>query len=125
MRKELRYTGVVVIGFGVDFGIAFLALGWLSFSLAAAAATGFLCAFILNYILHEFWTFRRVESSLSFARLFRTLGAALCALAVRVGFLTVITPYVATESMQYAMLVAAAGLSFVVNYVLLRAAVFR
>jgi putative flippase GtrA len=125
MRGEtFRYTAVVVLGYGVDFLVAFLALGWLSFPLPVAATTGFLCAFVLNYILHEFWTFRREESGFSVPRLFQALGAALCALAVRVGFLVVVGPYAASDSMRYAMLVAAAGLSFLVNYLLLRAIFF-
>jgi putative flippase GtrA len=126
MKPEtLRYAAVVVLGYGLDFLVAMLALRWLSFSLPVAAATGFLCAFALNYLLHEFWTFRRETSGFSVARLLQAFGAALFALAVRIAFLAFVEPYATTEAMQYAMLLAAAGLSFIANYLLLRTAVFR
>ncbi|WP_322994224.1 GtrA family protein [Castellaniella sp.] len=124
-RELVRYAVVVVGGFALDFSIALLVLHWLSFSLPAAAVTGFVCAFAVNYLLHEFWTFRREESAVSARRVGLVLAAALAALAVRAGFLTVTAPYAATMPLQYGLLVAAAGLSFIVNYILLRLFAFH
>ncbi|WP_047147105.1 GtrA family protein [Aquamicrobium sp. LC103] len=123
--EKLRYATVVVIGYGIDLLMSIFAIRNLSFSLPAASATGFLLAFLLNYVLHEFWTFRRDHSGLSLLRFVQSLGAALLALALRVGFLAALGSLVMTEYAQYAMLIAAAGFSFLVNYALLRLAVFR
>ncbi|WP_322996499.1 GtrA family protein [Castellaniella sp.] len=126
MSRELaRYAVVVVGGFALDLSIALLALHGLSFSLPAAAVTGFVCAFAVNYLLHEFWTFRREESAVSARRLGLVLAAALAALAVRAGFLTLTAPYADSMTLQYGLLVVAASLSFVANYILLRLFTFH
>lgn len=124
-RELVRYTAVVVLGFGLDFSITLLALHLLVLSLPAAAVAGFVCAFTVNYFLHEFWTFRRSESAVSARRLLLVLAAALAALAVRAGFLILAAPYAVSIYLQYILLVAAAGLSFVVNFLLLRLFAFH
>ncbi len=125
MSVTFRYLVVVVAGFGLDFAVALAAHGWLSVPLPAAAAIGFICGFLFNYALHEFWTFHRHDSGLSPKRMSQALLAALAALAVRVGFLAIATYYMALGQTPYALLLVASGLSLIVNFVLLRVAVFR
>jgi putative flippase GtrA len=123
--EKFRYAAVVTVSYGVDLLIAVLVMRGLSFSLPAASATGFLSAFVLNYVLHEFWTFRRADSSFSLSRLVETFGAALLTIAVRFGLLHVLAPFAVTEYIRIGLLVAAAGVSFLINYALLHFAVFR
>ena len=83
--QTARYGAVILLGFGVDFGITLALSRLVGLPLELSAAVGFLGALALNYILFEFWVFRREDSTFSAPRLLQTVLAAGAALSVRVG----------------------------------------
>lgn len=81
--RLLRYGTVVVVGAGVDLAVALALARVVGLPLTLAAACGFATALCANYLLFEFWAFRRGRSRFSPHRFLRTVLAAGLALAVR------------------------------------------
>lgn len=120
MKGGPRYLAVVVIGFGVDLGLALVMNRLLGLDLALAAATGFAAALLVNYLLFETWAFRKGRSQFSGRRLLGTVVSALIALGVRLIAVATLERMVgASDTMAAtAILILAAGLSLVVNWAL-------
>lgn len=121
MRRRVRYLAVVVIGFGADLGLALLLHKVVGLDLTLAAASGFVGALLLNYLLFEVWAFRNARASLSGQRLTATAGSALIALGVRLTTVAALNALVPAQGALTAagILVAAAGLSLLVNWTLI------
>lgn len=125
----LRFLLVSVLGLGVDLALAWGLAALAGLPLPAAAAAGFLAGALLNYLLHEFWTFRdaRAPARLSARRggLYAlTLAATLGMRVAAVALLDRLLPG-AGGLRDITVLAAATGLSFLVNYGLSRHVVFR
>ena len=118
-----RYIAVVVVGLGVDVGIGYAGHQLLALPLVVSAALGFLAGIAVNYVLFELWLFR--TGRLSWARLGKAWLAAQGALLVRLGAVWALSRLLAgvvpgLPRMALVVLILAAGLSFVVNFVLVR-----
>lgn len=118
--SRLRYAATIVVGFAIDLGVGMALRTLLGAPLVAAAAGGFLIAVAANYALFEAWVFRRPDARFSAARLLQTYASALGALAVRLAAVFVLG-FAPGEGAfaDLARLGAAAGLSLVVNYLVL------
>ena len=87
------------------------------------------CAAGLNYLLHEYWTFRHGAPQPSLGRALRYLGVLGITLVIRLAGVAVLArlagPAGETPVMQFAILLAATGISFVANYFTSKMLVFR
>ncbi len=126
MTRGPRYLAVVVVGFGVDLGLALVLRELFGLPLPLAAAGGFIFALMLNYLLFETWAFRRDRTTLSFRRMAATAASALIALGVRVTAVAILNAIIGAPdaATATAILVAAAALSLLVNWALV-SQVFR
>lgn len=115
----MRYLVIAIVGLVADLAIA-LALRWtVGLPLPVATAIGFLSAVALNYVLLERFLFAR--ATLSWARLAKTYVSAQGALLIRIVSSWALT-YVLYGSIEAdaAALIVSAGLSFVVNFFVVR-----
>ncbi|MCA3719355.1 GtrA family protein [Brevundimonas sp.] len=120
MTRGPRYLAVVVVGFGVDLGLALALRELFGLPLPLAAAGGFMSALVLNYVLFETWAFRRDRTTLSFRRMTATAASALIALGVRITAVAILNSMIGAPdaATAAAILVAAAALSLLVNWAL-------
>lgn len=119
LLEALRYVAVAVLGLGIDIGIGYGAHRLLGLPLMAGAAAGFLTGVAVNYILFETWVFRSGE--MSWRRLGKAYIAAQSAFLVRLGCVWLLGWLLAGMAQaDLATLVGAAGVSFVVNFALVR-----
>lgn len=121
MSQFVRFFAVTVLGVILDLAIAFALHRWAGVPLWLAAATGFAIAAGANYVIHQTWSFRSGPLSLRRAGLYA--GVALVTLAVRVGIVALLDRAV-PGAWPLAILVAGAGGSFCVNFVLSKWVVF-
>lgn len=121
MNELVRFFVVTVLGVILDLAIAFALHEWAGVPLWLAAATGFAIAAGANYVIHQTWSFRSGPLSLRRAGLYA--GVALVTLAVRVGIVALLDRAL-PGAWPLAILVAGAGGSFCVNFVLSKRVVF-
>ena len=122
--EALRFFAVSVAGLVLDLAVAWSAARLFGLPLWLAAATGFAVAAAMNYALHELWTFRAGARQLSAGRALR-YGAALAAtLAARVAAVALLAALWG-DNRALPVLVAGAGVSFCVNYLISKFFVFR
>mgnify|MGYP002779439808 FL=1 len=121
MSQFVRFFAVTVLGVILDLAIAFALHQWAGVPLWLAAATGFAIAAGANYVIHQTWSFRSGPPSLKRAGLYA--GVALVTLAVRVGIVAALERAL-PGAWPLAILVAGAGGSFCVNFVLSKWVVF-
>lgn len=121
-----RYLAVVVMGFVLDLGVTLAMNRLVGLSLTLSAAMGFGLALGLNYLLFEFWVFRRGERGLSGRRLGATVVSSVIALSARLIVVEGLSRLVGTESSLRATAIVLAGAlaSMAVNYLLV-SRVFR
>ena len=121
MTELARFLAVTVLGVILDLVIAFALHTGLGVPLWLAAATGFALAAGVNYVIHQTWSFRSGPLSARRAGLYALV--ALATLAVRVGIVALLDRAL-PGAWPLAILVAGAGGSFVVNFVLSKFVVF-
>lgn len=121
----VRFGTVAVAGLVVDMGIAWTLAEPLGVPLGIAAVAGFTVAAMVNYALHELWTFRTGTRQLSARRMARYLGVLALTLGARLAALAGLVQLFPPEGWTLTMLGVATGLSFAVNYVASRYLVFR
>lgn len=121
MSQFVRFFAVTVLGVILDLAIAFALHQWAGVPLWLAAATGFAIAAGANYVIHQVWSFRSGPLSLKRAGLYA--GVALVTLAVRVGIVAALERAL-PGAWPLGILVAGAGGSFCVNFVLSKWVVF-
>lgn len=121
MSEMIRFFAVTVLGVILDLAIAFALHAYVGVPLWLAAAIGFTLAASANYVIHQTWSFRSGPLSLGRAALYALV--ALVTLAVRVGIVALLDRLVA-GAWPLAILVAGAGGSFIVNFVLSKWVVF-
>lgn len=125
-RSFLRFFAASLFGLAFDIALASILHHVFGVSLIASAAVSLPAAAVLMYFGHEFWTFRSAASALSLSRLAGTLASALAALLVRSGVLYTTTELVGFgERYATLQLIAATGVSFVLNYLLVRQIIGR
>ena len=111
-----RYLIVIVIGFGADFLVSMMLARAFGVTLTGAAAAGLLA----NYMLLEFWAFQRPESGLSLGRVMKTFLSGGAALVLRLTVVFLLGLIVQRGFLADGFVfVSAAGLSALLNYVLL------
>ncbi|MCP3445127.1 GtrA family protein [Bradyrhizobium sp. CCGUVB14] len=123
--EMLRFAAVIVTGLAVDLTTAFGVTAALGLPMAAGVAAGFFVGALFNYVCHELWTFREKGRALSAHRASLYLMSAVLVLCVRVLVASSLSPWAASLASRFAVLIAAAGVSFVVNYLLSRFMVYR
>jgi putative flippase GtrA len=121
MSQLVRFFAVTVLGVFLDLAIAFALHTYAGVPLWLAAATGFTMAAAANYVIHQTWSFRTGPLSSRRAALYGAV--ALAVLAVRVGIVALLERAL-PGAWPLAILVAGAGGSFVVNFVLSKWVVF-
>lgn len=122
--EATRFLVVAVAGLIVDLAVAWSAAHFLNMPLWLAAVAGFAVAAAFNYALHEVWTFREGARRLSAGRALR-YGVALAAtLSARIATVAMLDAKLA-GTFALPVLVAGAGVSFCVNYLISKHFVFR
>ena len=121
MTQFVRFFAVTVLGVILDLAIAFALHQWAGVPLWLAAAIGFTLAAGANYVIHQTWSFRSGPLSMKRAGLYA--GVALVTLAVRVGIVALLDRAL-PGAWPLAILVAGAGGSYCVNFVLSKWVVF-
>jgi len=124
-REFLRFGAVALAGLAVDIALAWGMSVVVGANLVLSAAAGFAAGATFNYLLHEFWTFRRTERRLSSARMLR-YGAALGAvLATRLAVVYALSQMLHAKQNELAILLLATTLSFFINYLANKHFVFK
>lgn len=123
---DRRFFVVAVVAFATDLVLALALRQVFQLPVAVAAAISFVVGWFISYLLHEFWTFKHSDSRVSGARLARNLASNAAALAGRISIIFLLELMRAPDTTAIASLyiVAGAGCSFCVNYVLNRYWVF-
>lgn len=120
----VRFFIVAVAGLVLDLAVAWSAAVLLGLPLWLAAAAGFAVAAAANYTTHELWTFRAGARQLSTVRALRYCIALAATLATR---LATVATLAATfgDGAVVPILLASAGVSFCINYLISMHFVFR
>lgn len=124
MMELTRFLAVTVAGFLLDLGVAWSAATVLSLPLWFAATLGFVVAAGVNYVLHELWTFQDGAQRLSLERVVRYAAGLGLTLSARILAVLLFTAML-NENHALLILLAGAGVSFIVNYFVSRKFVFR
>jgi putative flippase GtrA len=123
MKNEALRFGIVVLGgLAVDLGLTLILVQATGLSLWQAAACGFIAGAIVNYVLHEFWTFKEGEQRVSPTRIGLYIGVLATTFGARIGAVALLSTII---SAPLPILVVALGISFLINYILSRGIVFR
>lgn len=123
MIEALRFTLVAVAGVLVDIAAAYALVRHTDVPLWLAATAGFALGALLNYVAHEIWTFRDGARRMSLRRALRYFAGTLVILATRLLVVTLLEAWVG-NSYPLAILIAGAGTSFIVNFVLSKFFIF-
>lgn len=123
----IRFLLVSVLGVGLDLGLAAALMAGMHLSPRLAATAGLCAAVLLNYALHEKYTFARHHNTLSARRLGGFALNSLAVLGVRLAALELLlrVPMLASAAGGLPALVVAAGVSFVFSFVVSRLLIFR
>jgi putative flippase GtrA len=121
----LRFAAVAVAGLVVDISLAWTLSAALGIDLVLAAAAGFAAGAVFNYLLHEFWTFRRAERAVSSRRMIRYGVALGVTLGARLGVVYGLSRALGAAQSDLAILLCATVLSFFVNYLMSKLFVFQ
>jgi len=121
----LRFAAVTVVGLVVDISLALGLSVIFGLNLVLAAAAGFAAGAALNYLLHEFWTFRRSERELSTSRMLRYCGALGATLTTRIAVVYGLSQTLLAGQGNLIILLLATVLSFFVNYFVSQLFVFQ
>lgn len=129
MTGFFRFVVASGLGFLLDLFIALVLHEAARFPLWSAAATSFFVVALMNYLLFELWVFPSADRGLSARRAVGVLLASAVAVAARVGTVLVLDLPVARllgtgRAGDVTVLVAAAGVSLIVNFAINRAVVF-
>jgi putative flippase GtrA len=122
--EAIRFLVVAVAGLILDIAIAWCAARLLGLPLWIAAATGFCVAALMNYALHELWTFRQGIRRISTGRALRYAAGLAITLAARVTAVAILAACVSNDR-TLGILIVGAGVSFLVNFLISKHFVFR
>ena len=120
----VRFGAVAVAGLTLDLATAWCLATFAGVPLPFAAAGGICAGAVLNYWLHERWTFGRGEVSAKRGSLYTLV--LLTTLVSRVGSVALLqATLLPGPRHRLPVLVIATGISFVINYLMSRYVVFR
>lgn len=121
----MRFFAVAAIGLIIDTGIAWILFHEYSVPLTLSSVCGFLIAAAANYIMHELWTFKNNQSTMSFNRALAYIGALILTLLIRIVVVHITQIFLFPDRFALLILIIAAGISFVVNFVASKFFVFK
>lgn len=121
----LRFATVLAAGLVIDLFTGWSLNHFASVPLWQAAIVGFSFGAAFNYVAHEFWTFRNSPSGVSAVRGGLYLLANVVTLGVRVAVVKLLSMFDMFNDKPLAVLLVAVAASFVVNYQLSAALIFR
>ena len=123
MPQALRYLVVVVMGLGMDLGVAILLVKGGAPTLLASAI-GLVCGAVSNFVMHRIWTFRTAELPPPFPQILGYIASVAIIFPVRLAVLATLQylPIFVDDTLA---LILATGVSFVVNFFVLKSLVFR
>ena len=130
LARFIRVGAVSAVGLVLDIAIALLLRKGLGLPLPLASAISFLTIAVVNYAMFEFWVFRAGDAAPAFdlARLAKTLATSILALGVRVSLVALAAVALGPARpwfLDAAILVAASGVSLLVNFFVLQRVAFR
>lgn len=123
LTPAVKFVAVSGAGLLLDIAFAILLHERVLLPLWVAALISFFAVSLLNYVLFEFWVFRRSGQAASGRRLFLVLAAACCAAATRAVWILGIEPIavglpIVDIIRDVGVLGSAAGVSLLVNFFL-------
>nr|MBI1228756.1 GtrA family protein [Cytophagales bacterium] len=119
----LRFFCVSLVGVVVDIAIAYTIVITFDAALWLSAAVGFISGALINYVLHELWTFKSQMRKLSKNRAAYFLTMSSIALIIRLTSVIALE-YFFSSFHDLAILVLAVGISFCFNYLSAKFLVF-
>lgn len=119
MSHFWRFFFVSLGGLALDMLLALALSKATNLPLFGAAAVSLLVVSVVLYFAHENWTFGRTEERFSLERMLGTVAAAVVALATRT-LVLLGTGTVFGSGFALPQLAAAVGMSFLVNYLIVR-----
>ena len=123
LSPALRYLVVVVLGLGLDLGLALLmVMGGAPTSLASAA--GLVFGATGNFFMHRHWTFQTAERQPIIPQILSYAASVAMILPIRLAVLQLLH-YLHVAIGNSLALLLATGVSFVINFLVLKRLVFR
>ena len=123
--QPLRFLVVSIIGVSVDIGLAWALVTAFGLRLWIAGFLGFAVAAVLNYLLHEAWTFRDDRFRGSVLRFGRNLIATAVTLSVRMAAILALQNTWIADKGPLAVLLPSVALSFCAGFLAAKFWVFR
>ncbi|WP_420587415.1 GtrA family protein [Ruegeria sp.] len=128
--RFLRFTAISGLGLVVDIAVALFLHRVVGLPLWLSATVSFVAVGICNYLIFEFWLFRADGSAVSLRRLGGVLLSAAIAGGARITTILFIEAYAGEAPTPSALrdaltLLAGAGVSLIVNFVINSRIVFR
>ena len=123
MPQALRYLVVVVMGLGTALGVAILFVKGGAPTLLASAA-GLVCGAAGNFVMHRLWTFRTTEPLPPIPQILGYVASIAIIFPVRLAVLLSLQSFPILIDDTLALFLAT-GVSFVVNFFVLKSLVFR
>lgn len=125
-RPATRYLAASIVGFLLDMVFALTLREVLGIPVAAAAAISFVTIGVCLYMVHEYWTFAGSDSRATPGRMGRNFLAQSAALATRITIIAILEAiHDPGTALAAAYILAGAGCSLTVNFLLNRFWVFR
>ena len=118
LAELARFCIVAVVGLVVDIAVAWSVAEFVGLPLILSATAGFCCGAVINYFLHELWTFQSGDRVISLARMGRYAAGLAVVLIVRLATVVGLERLFLQGSMTLVILLSATVLSFAFTYVL-------
>ncbi|MDX7952951.1 GtrA family protein [Lichenihabitans sp. Uapishka_5] len=117
----LRFFLASLFGLGLDISVAWALTTVAGLSLIGSVTVSIGLASVVMYFVHEFWTFAGASRTASASRALGTVASALVALGVRSMSLYLTSTWLGLQDRWIlTQIIAATGLSFATNYLLVR-----
>jgi putative flippase GtrA len=124
--QVVRYALASVAALCLDIVLTLVLHSLTPLPLYVCSGIAFISVGFVFYFVHEYWTFRAVESRASMGRLIRNLAVLALSLATRVGSIAVMEFVHPPEGLLAPVYICVgAGLSFTVNFLVNRFWVFK
>ena len=121
----IRFFLVAAVGLLIDTAVAWLLHSQFEVLLTLSSAIGFLIAAAINYVMHEIWTFRGGQRTLSTHRALSYIGVLGITLILRIAAVHLLQIILSSGAYALLILIIAAGTSFTVNFIASKILVFK
>lgn len=120
-RNLVRYFFANLLGVTIDVALALVLVSAIGMATTLAATISIIIAASVMYIIHERWTFAGDNRSFSLPRLVAVVVSAFVGMAARATaiYLLQMLPFDHLYA-QYAHIIIAVGVSFIVNFLLVK-----